>query len=245
MPSSRLEVIGSEDSDVFPLDQPNYNKLLSFFNSSHTALRYCDNALTRSDAHYDVYGEGCTLRLPRLHQTWSDISVVFRDSSLGLTTGLSQETFRQVHKYCRDKYSGQDCSGITFVGSLFIYLADEAHKEINHSQKFLERIEESLVGKITTSATDTRPLRDLRIEQEVPLGRLNSDLVRLNVSAAEARSRLKYLSQQSGDKYLTRICEERLTEVAFLEQRINTNISVVCHPSPNILSHELTTALTT
>lgn len=247
MPSSRLEVIGSKDSDVFPLDRPNYNKLLNLFDPSHGDLRYRDNALTRSDAHYENDGEGCTLRLPRLHQTWSDISVVFKDRSLGVTTGLSQETFRQVHNNCRNKYSGEDYSRITFVSSLFIYLAEEVHKEMDDSRKILERIEERLAGKKTTSATDTRPLRDLRIEQEVPLGRLNSDLVGLNVSVAEARSRLKYLSQLSGDKdgFLARTCEDCLIEVAFLEQRINTNLSVVCHPSPNILSPELTTALTT
>jgi hypothetical protein len=150
---------------------------------------------------------------------------------------------------------------------LFLYLANEVANDMADSQNMLKRIEDILAGKITTSATDTGPLRDLWIEQEVPLELLNRHLTRLIVSAGEARSRLEYISSKALDipsadlEYisdkalhtagesrnfdLANICKGRLTEVTFLEQRINTNISVVCHPSPNILSPELTTALTT
>lgn len=228
---------------MFPLNRRNYDELLNLF---HSAADHWNNALTRSDPHFEAPEEGHTLRLPPLHQTWSDISVVFTNSSLGLTTGLSQETFRQVHKSWHDSPAGQNYSALSFITSLFQYLMDEVVKEMAGSRIILKEIEESLAGKITTSATDTGLLRDLWIEQEVPLGRLSSKLTGLIVSAGEARSRLEYLSQKNlKHSYLGDKCEERLTEMAFLEQRINTNISVVCHPSPNILSPELTTALTT
>jgi hypothetical protein len=274
MPSSRLEVTWSKDSYVFPLNRRNYDKLLNFFDPFHNAALYWNNALTRSDPHFEIrpvdaekesdferayYGfppRVYTLRLPPLHQTWSDISVVLRErlwrkrnirTLLGLTTGLSQETFRQVHKSCHDL--GDSSRGSSFIISLFQYLADEVANDIAHSRNTLKWIEDILAGKITTSATDTGPLRDLWIEQEVPLELLNRHLTGLIVSAGEARSRLEYISRKAPDitdvLELSNICKGRLTEVAFLEQRINTNISVVCHPSPNILSPELTTALIT
>jgi hypothetical protein len=219
--------------NVFPLSPDNYEKLLERFDGRLDKL---------SEPHFELHWNRevrfCTLKLPKVNKTWSNISFVFlstKNCPLGLTTGLTREAFRQI---CWIQGLNDP---LYFILSLFQCLEKEVTNDIIENQSTLETVEQVL----------TRPLQDQEINQEDSLKSLNMKLINLIVSTSVVRSQLKYISSQldyvgktadvSDGVSLRKDCGDRLLDVEILEKRINTNITVV----RNLLSLELRTALTT
>lgn len=255
MPSlSRLET-SKKDENMFPLSRDNYEKL-----RERLGLY---KAFTLSEQHFEVIGIGSwSLRLPKVNTTWSNISVECCQDCLIVTTGLTREKFKQIHETWGQLLGGGSLAAI-FIISLLLHLKEEVSNDLIENQRILKTVEKRLV-------ISTRPSQDQEIKQEVSLGSLNKSLIDLIVSTSEVQSRLEYISGQfeyigncgihaklnklntaTPERFEDMVqisqksCQDRMLDVEFLEKRINTNITVVRHPSPNILSLELSTALTT
>jgi hypothetical protein len=267
MPSlSRLET-SKKGKNVFPLSQDNYEKLF-------------DQAFMLSEQHFEISTEGgsASLRLPKVNPTWSDIRVIYHGDRRIYTTGLTRETFRQVHEIYEQRFdfyrSDERARAMAFIISLLHYPKKEAANDLIANQSILKTVEERLA--IGTRSSQDQEIKqevsqDQEIKQEVSLGSLNETLIRLVVSTSAVRLRLEYIRGKF--EYISDIlkkfnhgyyrhfdwiielldmvespqksCKDLLLEVETFEKRINTNITVVRHLSPNMLSPELSTALTT